>query len=64
VVVPLQDLLGLGTDARTNVPGRAKGNWSWRYEQGAITKDVAQKLKATTTTFGRGRRHRPKKVSA
>jgi 4-alpha-glucanotransferase len=53
VVVPLQDLLGLGTEARTNVPGRAKGNWSWRYEAGAITDDIARKLKTMTTTFGR-----------
>jgi len=53
VVVPLQDLLGLGTEARTNVPGRAKGNWSWRYEAGAITDDIAHKLKTMTTTFGR-----------
>ena len=53
VVVPLQDLLGLGTQARTNVPGRAKGNWSWRYEEGAITQDISQKLKTTTATFGR-----------
>ena len=31
VVVPLQDVLGLGSDARMNSPGRAQGNWSWRY---------------------------------
>ena len=53
VVVPLQDFLGLGTEARTNVPGQAKGNWSWRYEAGAITPDIAHKLRAMTTTFGR-----------
>jgi 4-alpha-glucanotransferase len=61
VVTPLQDLLGLGTEARMNVPGRATGNWSWRYEPSAITKELAHKLKATTTTYGRGRLHKPKK---
>lgn len=29
-VVPAQDLLGLGSDARMNVPGRVGGNWAWR----------------------------------
>ena len=32
-IVPLQDLLGLGSDARMNTPGRAEGNWAWRYRQ-------------------------------
>jgi 4-alpha-glucanotransferase len=31
-VVPLQDLLALGSEARMNMPGRADGNWAWRYQ--------------------------------
>jgi 4-alpha-glucanotransferase len=58
VVVPLQDLLGLGTDARMNIPGRADGNWSWRYEAAAIGSDVSARLQTMTTTFGRARRFR------
>ncbi len=29
-IAPLQDLLGLGAEARMNLPGRADGNWRWR----------------------------------
>ncbi len=31
-IVPLQDVLGLGNEARMNMPGRATGNWTWRYQ--------------------------------
>jgi 4-alpha-glucanotransferase len=31
-IVPLQDILGLGTEARMNIPGTATGNWGWRFE--------------------------------
>jgi 4-alpha-glucanotransferase len=30
-IIPMQDLLGLGNDARMNMPGTAEGNWSWRF---------------------------------
>ena len=30
-IVPLQDLLGLGSEARFNTPGTAEGNWTWRF---------------------------------
>lgn len=43
-VVPLQDVLSLGGDARMNVPSRADGNWSWRYKAGSLTDDLAKKL--------------------
>jgi 4-alpha-glucanotransferase len=56
VVIPLQDLLGLGTEARMNVPGRADGNWSWRYASTAITDELASRLEAVTTACGRSRR--------
>ncbi|NNE47907.1 MAG: 4-alpha-glucanotransferase, partial [Rhodothermales bacterium] len=55
VVFPLQDVLGLGTEARMNVPGEATGNWSWRFEPGALTEVVAETLRRITVNCGRGR---------
>ncbi len=43
-VVPLQDVLGLGSEARMNTPSSSSGNWSWRYQPGALTSELAQKL--------------------
>jgi 4-alpha-glucanotransferase len=43
-IVPLQDVLGLGADARMNTPSRSDGNWGWRYSANALTKDCAGKL--------------------
>lgn len=43
-VVPLQDVLGLGSEARMNVPSRPDGNWSWRYAPGALTAELAERL--------------------
>ena len=43
-VVPLQDVLGLGSEARMNTPSLPQGNWKWRYEQQALTPELAEKL--------------------
>jgi len=53
-VVPLQDVLGLGSEARMNTPGQQSGNWAWRFGANALTKDVRDQLKEITETFGRG----------
>lgn len=45
-VIPLQDILGLGSDARMNVPSKSDGNWGWRFEPGMLTDSVAEKLAA------------------
>ncbi len=45
-VVPLQDVLGLGSEARLNVPSKKDGNYHWRYEPGALKHELAQKLAA------------------
>lgn len=63
-VVPLQDVLGLGSEARMNVPGRADGNWSWRYSPDALTDDLKVQLKAITATFGRSPRFTTNKQGA
>ena len=43
-VVPMQDLLGLGSDARMNRPSVASGNWTWRMAPAAINDDLARRL--------------------
>jgi 4-alpha-glucanotransferase len=43
-VVPLQDVLDLGSEARMNVPSYSDGNWTWRYQSGALQPGLAQKL--------------------
>jgi 4-alpha-glucanotransferase len=43
-IVPLQDVLGLGSEARMNTPSLHGGNWRWRFDQAKLTNDVAAKL--------------------
>jgi 4-alpha-glucanotransferase len=52
-IVPAQDLLGLGSEARMNFPGIAKGNWQWRLKDGALTYELVQTLRSITTAYGR-----------
>jgi len=47
-IFPVQDILGLGSEARMNVPSRAQGNWSWRLAEGALTPELARKLATLT----------------
>ena len=44
-VVPLQDLLRLGSTARMNVPGEPGGNWQWRYTADTLTDALAMKMR-------------------
>ncbi|HZP22570.1 MAG TPA: 4-alpha-glucanotransferase [Terriglobales bacterium] len=43
-VVPMQDVLGLGSEARMNVPSEADGSWKWRLERDVLTDELAAKL--------------------
>ena len=52
-VVPLQDVLGLGSEARMNTPGVARGNWAWRATPGALTAERAERLKRLAALTGR-----------
>jgi 4-alpha-glucanotransferase len=52
-VMPLQDVLGLGTEARMNLPATTSGNWEWRYRSGALTQAIAKRLKHLTEIYGR-----------
>jgi 4-alpha-glucanotransferase len=44
-IVPAQDVLGLGSEARMNRPGTARGNWQWRLEPGQLTPALAARLR-------------------
>jgi 4-alpha-glucanotransferase len=52
-MVQAQDVLGLGSEARMNLPGTAKGAWKWRLREGALTPDLARRLRAATEAAGR-----------
>ena len=54
-IVPLQDVLSLGSDARMNTPSVAEGNWSWRYRQEALTGEYSERLRDLVNLFGRNR---------
>ena len=52
-MIPLQDVLGLGNEARMNTPGQTSGNWAWRLEPGQLTDEHAALLRAATARAGR-----------
>jgi 4-alpha-glucanotransferase len=52
-IVPLQDVLRLGTDARMNRPGRPMGNWSWRFREEAMTDGLANGVRQSAELYGR-----------
>jgi 4-alpha-glucanotransferase len=52
-IMPLQDILGLGTEARMNFPSIAEGNWQWRYQSGALKSELGDRLKNLTKLYGR-----------
>jgi 4-alpha-glucanotransferase len=52
-VLPMQDLLALGTEARMNIPGTATGNWGWRFEWKQINPEYQQNLKELTDKYNR-----------
>ncbi len=52
-IVPLQDVLGLGSEARMNLPGTMTGNWKWRYKANALTKDLRERLRTMARLYDR-----------
>jgi 4-alpha-glucanotransferase len=52
-IIPVQDLLGLGNEARMNLPATRRGNWQWRLLPGQLTPGVARRLRDLTETYGR-----------
>ncbi len=58
-IVPLQDLLGLGSEARMNVPGTLGGNWSWRVRADMLDPEAGRRLREMTLLYGRAPNHAP-----
>jgi 4-alpha-glucanotransferase len=54
-IIPMQDVLSLGTEARMNLPGRAMGNWGWRMLPGQLSTETAHQLGRLTSRYGRER---------
>ena len=52
-MVPLQDVLGLGSPARMNLPGTPSGNWRWRCPPGALTPELAARLRELNSMYDR-----------
>jgi 4-alpha-glucanotransferase len=52
-IFPMQDLLGLDSSARMNVPGVGTGNWSWRLRDGQLTSELARRLAQLTERASR-----------
>jgi 4-alpha-glucanotransferase len=52
-IAPLQDLLGLGMESRMNVPGRADGNWRWRFSEDVMSAPVFEWLRELTESSKR-----------
>lgn len=52
-IIQMQDILGLGNEARMNLPATLGGNWQWRLSPDDCTDEIARKLHALTKTYGR-----------
>ena len=52
-VIPIQDYLGLGAEARINRPSTLGGNWSWRLLKGEITEELIRKMRKLAKVYGR-----------
>jgi 4-alpha-glucanotransferase len=52
-IIPLQDILGLGSEARMNIPGKKEGNWCWRFTSDMLTREIKDRLKEMVTLYGR-----------
>jgi 4-alpha-glucanotransferase len=52
-VIPMQDVLSLGAEARMNDPAVREGNWLWRMRPGRTTTELARKLRQLTAAYGR-----------
>ncbi|ABA21444.1 4-alpha-glucanotransferase [Trichormus variabilis ATCC 29413] len=52
-IIPLQDILGLGNEARMNFPSIAEGNWAWRYDSATLKDELSDRLKILTKLYGR-----------
>ena len=52
-IIPMQDYLGLGSEARINIPSTLGINWKWRMGNGDFTKELAGRIRSMTKLYGR-----------
>ena len=52
-IIPLQDVLGFGNEARMNTPGTTHGNWQWRFSANMLTDEIKERLKNLSEISGR-----------
>ncbi|UZQ53121.1 4-alpha-glucanotransferase [Trichothermofontia sichuanensis B231] len=55
-ILPLQDVMGLGGEARMNFPGTSQGNWVWRYRSEMLNSEMGDRLRHMTEIYGRAPR--------
>ena len=53
VLFPLQDVLGVGSEGRMNLPGSSSGHWRWRFRADALTPAISARLKLLAETYER-----------
>jgi 4-alpha-glucanotransferase len=53
VLFPLQDVLGVGSEGRMNLPGSPSGNWHWRFRAEALTPSISSRLRRLTEIYDR-----------
>ncbi len=54
-IFPIQDLLGLGSESRMNLPGTSQGNWEWRFTDARLTPAITKRLTELTRLYERAR---------
>ncbi len=52
-IAPLQDFLGLGSEARFNIPGTSRNNWRWRVQESQLSPDLRQHVARLVEASGR-----------
>lgn len=52
-IIPMQDYLGLGSEARINIPSTLGNNWKWRMVKGSLTEELAEKIYKMSKMYGR-----------
>ena len=52
-LIPVQDVLGLGSEARMNAPGQPTGNWGWRMRAGVFSKALQDRLRDLALLYER-----------
>ena len=59
-IIPMQDYLGLGSEARINTPSTLGDNWKWRMKKGQLTEELAEKIYKLCKLYGRVRSEKVK----